>query len=342
MVRVRKKYGCGAAGLWAGSRTLLFGAALLATAAAVPFSVRAEDAPLAGLAYTNATEAYAAFKKGDYPTAIAKTKEAIKLRPDSLHLRLLLIDALFAADKFDEADAAATEAISKLGSNADLVTRQNNIRERIGYKAKAETYAFADNALKAFARQDYPTAISEATKAVAADPTNRSYRLILVNSLIAANDFDEAKKQIEEAIAKVGSDSELLTRQQFVAERIAARPRMEAFAAAEAAYKAFAQKDYATAAEYARKAIQLDPDNSSYQTLLKNIERTARAPVQVQSRGEMLAQRGYAKQRRGDYAGAAVERSPIGAGYARLLRLELKLRRRHPARLRAAGAEAVG
>ena len=73
-------------------------------------------------------------------------------------------------------------------------------------------------------------------------------------------------------------------------------------------YKAFAQKDYTTAAAYARKAIELDPDTSSYRQLLANIERAAKAPAgRAQSRGEIFAQRGYDKQRRGDYAGAMAE-----------------------------------
>jgi thioredoxin-like negative regulator of GroEL len=218
-----------------------------------------------------------------------------------------LVDALAAGGKLEEADAAVAEALGRFSNNADLISRQKSVRERIAYVTRSETYAFADAALKAFARQDYQTAATEARRAVAADPTNRSYRLILVNSLIAANEIDEANTQIADAIAKVGEDPELLNRQRFIAERILARPREEAFAAADAAYKAFAQKDYVTAAEEARKAIQLDPDNRSYRVLLANIERTARTPVRVMSRGEWLAQNGYSKQRRGDYAGAAAD-----------------------------------
>ncbi len=284
-----------------------FSAVLLFTALFLILPARAQEPPLAGPAYTKADEAYTAFKKGDFPTAISKAKEAISFRPDSLQLRLLLIDALAAGGNLEEADAADTEALSKFPKNADLISRQTTIRERIAYKTRSETYAYADAALKAFARQDYQTAATEARRAVAADPTNRSYRLILVNSLIAANDIDEANTQVADAIAKVGDDPELLNRQRFIAERILARPRAEAYAAADAAYKAFAQKDYATAADEARKAIQLDPDNRSYRVLLANIERTARAPARVQSRGELLAQKGYSKQRRGDYAGAAAD-----------------------------------
>jgi len=305
MARVQSR--SSVAGVRARSQLSLLTTAFMAIALFVSPPARAEDPPLTGAAYTKADEAYAAFRKGDFPTAVSSAKEAVNLRPDSVQLRLLLVDALAAGGKLEEADAAATEALGRFGNNADLISRQKTIRERIAYVTRSETYTFADAALKAFAKQDYQTAVTEARKAVAGDPTNRSYRLILVNSLIAANDLDEASKQVDDAISKIGSDPELVTRQRFIAERIAARPRAEAYAAADAAYKAFAAKDYTTAANEARKAIQLDPDNHSYQVLLANIERTARAPVQVQSRGAILAQRGYSKQRRGDYSGAAVD-----------------------------------
>ena len=241
MVCVQGKCGC-IAGLTAGSRGLLLGALLFLVFLASIQPTFAEEPPLTGAAYTNADEAYSAFKKSDFVTAIAKTKEAIKLRPDSVQLRLLLVDVLVAKGDLEEADTAASEALSKVGNNADLIARQTNIRERIAYKTKAGAYAYADNALKAFARQDYQTAAAEASKAVAEDPANRSYRLILINSLIAANDLDEASKQVADAISKIGNDPDLLARQRVVAEGIAARPRKEAWAAADAALQSFCAK----------------------------------------------------------------------------------------------------
>ena len=269
---------------------------------------RAQELPaLSGAAYARATEAYTAFKKGNFSTAAARAREAIALKPDSAQLRLLLVDALIADDKLEEAGAVGSEALSRFGGNADLIERQNNIRERIAYKKRSEDYAFADAALKAFARQDYRTAAAEAARAVAADPTSRNYRLIFVNSLIAAENFEAASKQVADAIERIGADAELLNRQKFIAESIGAKPRAEAFAAAEAAYKAFDKKDYVTAANEARKAIALDPDNQSYRALLQTIESTARNPAQVMTRGQMLAERGYNRQRRGDFLAAAAE-----------------------------------
>src|SRR5271169_6468362 len=87
------------------------------------------EEPLAGVAYTYADNAYRAYKIGDYATVVAKTRQAIAIRPDSARLRGLLIDALYAQGNLEEADAVASEAVSRFGDDAELLARQRNIRE---------------------------------------------------------------------------------------------------------------------------------------------------------------------------------------------------------------------
>jgi Flp pilus assembly protein TadD len=295
-------------GLGASSRRLTLAAASVTMLLCVATMARAQEPTLSGPAYAAANEAYTAFKNADYPLATAKTRAAINLRPDSVQLRLLLVDVLFAAGNFDEADAVANDALTRFGSNADLIGRQNNIRERLAYKTKAESYELADKAFKEFAQQDYAAAADHARRAVELDPTNRGYRLLLINATIAAKNLDEADQLVTASIQVIGKDPELLNRQQFIHERIAARPAVEAYQSADAAYKAFAQKDYTTALAEARKAVELDPTNRSYRELVENIQRAAKAPATVvQSKGALRAQRGYNNQRRGDYAAAAAD-----------------------------------
>jgi tetratricopeptide (TPR) repeat protein len=265
---------------------------------------RCAEEPLAGVAYTYADTAYRAYKIGDYATVIAKTRQAIAIRPDSARLRALLIDALFAQGNLEEADAVASEAISRFGDDAELLARQRNIREQLENKTKIEAFKTADEGFKAYDQKDYATAVQDARKAIEIDSSKQLYRILLVNSLIATDDLDEANKEVTEALVKFDNDAELLDRQRYIRQQIAAKPLAEAYAAADAAYKAFAKKDYATAVKEAQIAVDLDPLNRSYRDLLENAERAQKRPVVVQSRGAILAQRGYADQRRGDFAAA--------------------------------------
>jgi tetratricopeptide (TPR) repeat protein len=285
------------------ARRLAIAAAVLNFFLAVTPGYSAEE-PLAGVAYTYADAAYRAYKIGDYATTIAKTRQVIAIRPDSTRMRALLIDALFAQGNIDEADAAASEAITRFPDDAELLARQRNIREQIANKTKIEAFKVADEGFKAFDQKDYSLAAQDARKAIALDTSKQLYRILLVNSLIAADDLDEANKEVTEALVSFDNDAELLDRQQYIRQQIAAKPLAEAYIAADAAYKAFAQKDYATAVKQARLAIELDPANRSYHDLLANAERAQKRPVVVQSRGALLAQRGYADQRRGDFTAA--------------------------------------
>jgi hypothetical protein len=297
------RYGLGVGGTAKRARRLVVAAAML-TLLITSTPARCEDVPLAGMAYTYADAAYRAYKMGDYATTITKARAAIEIRPDSARLRGLLIDALFAQGNLEEADAAASDAVSRFGDNAELLARQRNIRDQIANKAKDAAYKIADEGFKAFDQKDYATAVQDARSAIAVDSSKQLYRMLLVNSLIATDDLDEANKEVTEALIQFTNDPDLLDRQNYIRQQIAAKPLAAAYAAADAAYKAFAQKDYATAVKDAQEAISLDPANKSYRDLLENAERAQKRPVVVASRGALLAQRGYADQRRGDYNAA--------------------------------------
>jgi tetratricopeptide (TPR) repeat protein len=295
--------GSSVAGTVKRARRLIVAAASLGFLFAATPGSSAEE-PLAGVAYTYADAAYRAYKIGDYATTIAKTRQVIAIRPDSARMRALLIDAFFAQGNIAEADMAASEAVSRFPDDADLLARQRNIREQIANKTKIDAFRIADEGFKAFDQKDYTTAAQDARKAIALDTSKQLYRILLVNSLITADDLDEANKEVTEALVSFDNDPELLDRQQYIRQQIAGKPLAEAYVAADAAYKAFAQKNYATAVKQARIAIELDPANRSYHDLLQNAERAQRRPVTIQSRGAILAQRGYADQRRGDFTAA--------------------------------------
>lgn len=229
-----------------------------------------EELPLSGSAYENADEAYKAFSRGDFASAITKTRQAISLRPDVMRLRSLLADALVAAGDLDEADAVISQAIVRFGDDADLLKQRKDIGERRTYKIAAEAFAAADSAHKAFAQDDYKKAVAEARKAVSIAPSNPAYRLLLINTLMAAGELTAAEKEVSDAIAQFGINPELRATERSIRERLGENLTAQAFVAASAAYKAYESEDYERAVAEARNAVSLDPDSRSYRLLLVN------------------------------------------------------------------------
>jgi tetratricopeptide (TPR) repeat protein len=229
--------------------------------------LQAQEAPLTGRAYLAAEQAYAALRNRDYATAVARAREAVNLRPDLLRLRLLLIDALIGADDIDEADAVISDVLVLFPGDPDLIERQRRSAQLRAQKVAAEAYAAADGAYKAYDRKDYDAAIAAARRAVLLQPNNRSYRLLLVNCLIAAENLNQAETAVSEALALFSSDRELLERRDFIRNQRAVN---DAYTAADKAYKAFAEKDYDSAVAEARTAVLLQPTNRAYRLLLIN------------------------------------------------------------------------
>ncbi|TGT20348.1 bacteriophage N4 adsorption protein A, partial [Mesorhizobium sp. M3A.F.Ca.ET.174.01.1.1] len=83
--------------------------------------------PLSGAAYRVAQEAYAAYARGDYAGAVARTREAIRQRPDVVSLRVLLANSLAAERRYGEASRSLGDAIAQLGPDPALTARRRQI-----------------------------------------------------------------------------------------------------------------------------------------------------------------------------------------------------------------------
>lgn len=77
-------------------------------------------------------------------------------------------------------------------------------------------YAAADAAYKAFAQRDYATATEEARKAVALEPDNAGYRLLLLNTLTAQRKLAEAEVVADAAVARNPRDAALLAQRGYL------------------------------------------------------------------------------------------------------------------------------
>jgi tetratricopeptide (TPR) repeat protein len=146
----------------------------------------------------------------------------------------------------------------------------------------AAAYNAADAAYKAYARGNYAEAVRRARDAVSLAPQNAQYRQLL----------------------------------QTAEQAVQAGVRDQAYRAADAAYKLEAQGNYPAAVTSARRAVALAPGNQAYRRLLvdalANAGHLAEADKVATDAlsndphdGALLAQRGYIRQRSGQFAEAA-------------------------------------
>jgi tetratricopeptide (TPR) repeat protein len=213
-------------------------------------------------------------------------------------------------------------------------------------------YESASQAYEAFSRGDYAAAVTKARDAIRQRPDVNRLRRLLVEALAASGDLEEADRTASGFVEAGIQDPELVQQRDRVRERIsqraiaAGRPGQQqtisdpSFQAADRAYKAYARKDYATAIEQARKAVELDPDRRDYRLLLINTLSAGKRPEEAErvataaladhpGDGEILAQRGYIRVTLRRHAAAAddfaaalqARRSPVRN--TRALRLAL-------------------
>jgi len=223
-----------------------------------PGGVRAQavdELPLVGPAYEIATQAYEAFGRGDYTTAVVKSREAIRQRPDVSRLRRLLVDALAASGDLEEADRTASRFIQAGIKDPELVLQRDRLRERLAQRSASQVvqesqtppppapqaeaddkllslptepiplntqqepnpgFQAADLAYKAYARKDFTVAIEQARAAVRREPSNRDYRLLLVNTLAGGKRLQEAEQVATLALTDNRGDGEILAQRGYI------------------------------------------------------------------------------------------------------------------------------
>lgn len=138
-------------------------------------------------------------------------------------------------------------------------------------------YRIAQQAYADYAHGDYSGAVTQAREAIRQRPDVVSLRLLLANALAAQRRLVEASHSLTEAMTQVGHDPALVARRkQIDALRVStlavARNRNRAapsdpdalsgpaLVAGQAAYQAYAKRDYAGTVKYATDVIALRPD----------------------------------------------------------------------------------
>lgn len=184
-------------------------------------------------------------------------------------------------------------------------------------------YPVAARAYADYARRDYAAAAAGAERAFRAVPRQGEWALLWVESLGAQQRYLDASQAVDTALA-LGAPNKaaLQARQQAFERQLAANQAPAApapgSAAAAGAYAAYDKGAYQEAIVLARQAVAEAPDNESYAQLLTTTlaAGTTAQVAEAQARlsdaiarqpdsAQLLAQRGYARQRLGQPAGAA-------------------------------------
>lgn len=223
--------------------------ALMSSCALLPTAGLAQgsaELPLSGPAYAIASEAYAAFDRKDYTTAITKAREAIRQRPDVSRLKVLLVAALEASGQVQNAIDEGRKFLASGDADPALKSLVDRLDERVARqhaeaapKAQPElapmpeppkgvgliasdeerAMAAANQAYQAFNWKDWRNAVAAAQHAVALQPDNQSYRLLLINSLIAAGNRGQAEQAIDQALSRFGNNWELLQKRGYLRQQ---------------------------------------------------------------------------------------------------------------------------
>ena len=226
-----------------------------------------------------ATEAYDALQRGDTNTAISRARAAIGYAPGVPGARDLLIDALMQADRFDEADQAATDAIAAKPSALAPWLLRGAIRERLGkHNASLSDFAQAMRLQDGTQQEQRNGRIVIADMALATNDPQRA--LDALNGLEPDGDATDLMIAVRRQKARraltssAEADLSKLPLPMLECTRIDSgilctlHPFDPAYAQYAAAARAYDQHDYPLAVAQAREAVRIAPDDPVHRLLL--------------------------------------------------------------------------
>ena len=167
-------------------------------------------------AFRAADQGYESYDRGDYAAAVASAQEAVRLSPSNREYRMLLVNALSAANRLAEADQAITEGIQQAGDSGALQAQREPIRRRMAEEPAKAAY-------KALEQRDTEGAIAHARTAVGYAPANRTYRMVLTYALLLGERFGEAEQAASELFAMNHADPSPLVLRAYARQRLGRR-----------------------------------------------------------------------------------------------------------------------
>ncbi|WP_341316671.1 tetratricopeptide repeat protein [Paraburkholderia sp. IMGN_8] len=294
------------------TRSLLLAAVLACCWDALPAQTLQADAPvevqLKGPAWRDANRAYASYQAGRYEQAAVQADAAIRLRPDSVRLRLLLIYALQKAGRVADANRAVDAALEAGLDAPELKAAKANLNavpagaRNTASAAYRKAFPIATRAYGEYNGKDYASSARDAESAIRIDPSQGAWALLWLDSLEAQGKLDDAVLAADAALALGAPNrTDLVARRQTLRRRMAVIP-------AQKGYQALIVNDPAAAVPFAREAVGLAPDVDSHRLLLVTSlmldgrlaeAEAAASDALLQDDGNTvaLAMRGYLRQR---------------------------------------------
>ncbi|RYF40359.1 MAG: hypothetical protein EOO25_12790, partial [Comamonadaceae bacterium] len=192
--------------------SLALATALAAAAPAAQAAPRTERA-----AYLAADAGYKAFEQRAFGAAAERAREAVRLAPEQGSYWALLVNALIADQRLDEAAAVLLEAQQAAGAPAVAASREA-LRRAQALRAGTAMYA----ALQA---GNQAAALSAARAAVTYAPEHAGYRLTLASLLLQAGQYGEAETVSTEAIALLPDSAAALALRAHARQRLGRWPQ---------------------------------------------------------------------------------------------------------------------
>ncbi|RYF44166.1 MAG: bacteriophage N4 adsorption protein A [Comamonadaceae bacterium] len=191
--------------------SLALATALSAAASTAQAAPRTERA-----AYLAADAGYKAFERRAYSAAAERAREAVRLAPAQGSYWALLVNALIADQRLDEAAAVLLEAEQAAGPPAVAASREA-LRKALALRAGTAMYA----ALQA---GNQAAALAAARTAVSYAPEHAGYRLTLASLLLQAGQYGEAETVSTEAIALLPDSAAALALRAHARQRLGRWP----------------------------------------------------------------------------------------------------------------------
>ncbi|WP_353192773.1 hypothetical protein [Pandoraea pnomenusa] len=225
------------------------------------------EAPLTGQAWKSADQAYKSYQAGRFAQAAAAAATAVRLRPDVLRLRLLLVYSLQRAGKLDEAVKAVDDALKYGFDSQALRDASTNLRSTQAAgppptEAYRRGFPIATQAYTEYNAQQYVESATHAEQAFRIDPTQGAWALLWIGALEAQEKFQAGVDAADTALTLGAPNTvDLKARMQALRARMAVEP-------ASSGYQSIIDNKPGDAIPFALEAVKLAPDDDSYRLLL--------------------------------------------------------------------------
>ncbi len=164
--------------------------------------------------YPLATEAYAAYYRGEMPVAERLAEQAFRIDPSQGTWAMLWVDSLEAQGRPDDALKTLQTAVDLGAKNiTDLEARKLRIK-------RAQAVAPAQAGYKAMMDFRPADAVAPAREAVALAPESASNRLLLISALMLDDQLEEGVQAATDALDNDGEDINALVLRGYMLQRL--------------------------------------------------------------------------------------------------------------------------